>query len=64
MLLFAVTSCALRGSDRDLADGLSEPAEDVLLDFCCCLQLQPVNSMLLFAVTARKLYVAVCCYSL
>ena len=58
MLLFAVTTCALRGSDRDLADGLSEPAEDVLLDFCCCLQLQPVN------YTARKLYVAVCCYSL
>ena len=64
MLLFAVTTCALRGSDRDLADGLSEPTEYVLLDFCCCLQLQPVNSMLLFAVTARKLYVAVCCYSL
>ena len=29
MLLFAVTACPLRGSDRDLADGLPEPAEDV-----------------------------------
>ena len=40
MWLFAVTTCALRGSDRDLADGLPEPAEDVLPDLCFCLLLQ------------------------
>ena len=53
VLLVAVTTVPCEGQiERDLADGLPEPAEDVLLDCCCCLLLQPVNSMLLFAVTA------------